>query len=84
METSSVVMFLIIGLLAGWLSSKLVKGRGLGLIADLVVGVIGSYIGGWLFTQLGIKTTGGFIGSLVTAVVGAIVFLFFVNLIKKV
>jgi uncharacterized membrane protein YeaQ/YmgE (transglycosylase-associated protein family) len=58
------------------------KGRGFGLIGNLIVGVIGAFVGGFLFRILGL-TAGGLIGSLVVAFVGAVVLLFIVGLMKK-
>ena len=78
----SVIAFLIIGLLAGWIAGELMKGKGFGLVGNLIVGVVGAFIGGFLFQQLGIAA-GGLIGSLITAVIGAIVLLFIVGLVKK-
>jgi uncharacterized membrane protein YeaQ/YmgE (transglycosylase-associated protein family) len=76
------VWFLIIGLIAGWLAGKIMKGSGFGLIGDLVIGVIGALIGGFLFPLLGLSAS-GFIGSLIAAVFGAIVLLFLVGVIRK-
>ena len=74
--------FLIIGLIAGWLAETIMKGRGAGLIVNLVVGVIGAYLGGLLFGFLGLSMH-GLIGSLISATVGAVVLLFLVGLVKK-
>ena len=82
MATLDLVLFLVIGLVAGWLAGRIMKGRGFGLIGDLVIGVIGSFVGGWLFTQLGIATS-GWAGSLVTALVGAVVLLYLLRLLKR-
>jgi len=79
----NLLWFLIIGIVAGWLAGKLMKGSGYGLIGDLVIGVIGAFIGGWLLGALGIFA-GGLIGSLITATIGAIILLFLVRLIKRV
>ena len=68
------IAFLIIGLIAGWLAETLMKGRGAGLLVNLIVGIIGAYVGGIVFGLLGLHA-GGFIGSLVTATVGAVVLL---------
>ena len=67
--------FMIIGIVAGWLAGKIMRGGGFGLIGDLIVGLIGALLGGWLFSLLGISSDGSTIGSLVTATVGAIVLL---------
>ncbi len=77
------VYFLVIGLLAGWLGGLLMRGGGLGLIGNLVVGVIGAFVGGFLFDLLGVSVGGGIIGPLVTATVGAVILLFVVGLFKK-
>ncbi len=75
--------FILIGLAAGWLAGKLMKGKGFGLIGDIVVGVIGALLGGFLFRELGVSTGGGLIGSLVVATIGALVLLFLLRLFKK-
>lgn len=82
MDIQSLLLFLLIGLVAGWLAGKMMKGGGFGLVGNIIVGVIGALLGGWLFGLLGISA-GGLIGSLVTALVGAIVLLYLVRLIKK-
>lgn len=78
----SLLWFLIVGVVAGWLAGKLVKGGGFGLVGDLVVGVIGALIGGFLFNTLGVSAGGGLIGSIVVATIGAVVLLFVVRLVK--
>jgi uncharacterized membrane protein YeaQ/YmgE (transglycosylase-associated protein family) len=83
MNITSLVLFLIVGLAAGWLASSIMRGGSLGLVGDLIVGVVGAMLGGWLFNLLGIAI-GGLFGSLVTALVGAIVLLYLLRLIKKV
>ena len=64
--------WVLIGLIAGWLSGKIMRGGGFGLVADVFVGLIGGVIGGWVFGQLGIRSY-GFIGGLAAATVGAII-----------
>jgi len=78
----SLIWFLLIGLIAGWLAGKIMKGSGYGLVGDLVVGVVGAIVGGYLFGMLGILAY-GLIGSLVTALVGAILLIFVIRLIKR-
>lgn len=73
--------FLLIGLLAGWLASLIVRGRGLGLGGDIVVGMVGALIGGLVFNALNIATFGT-LGSLLTATVGAILLLLIVNALQ--
>jgi uncharacterized membrane protein YeaQ/YmgE (transglycosylase-associated protein family) len=65
--------WIILGLIAGWLAGKLVRGEGFGCIGDVILGLIGSVIGGWLFTKLGIFHTNTFLLSLAAATVGAVI-----------
>lgn len=76
------IWFIIIGILAGFVAGKLMRGGGFGLIVNLVVGIIGGVLGGWLFSLFGLHA-GGIIGSLVTSVVGAIVLLWIVSLFSR-
>jgi uncharacterized membrane protein YeaQ/YmgE (transglycosylase-associated protein family) len=73
--------FLIIGVTAGWLAGKIMRGSGFGLVGDLVVGILGSLVGGFIFRLLGIASF-GLIGSLVTATVGAVVLLWLIHRLK--
>ena len=82
MDLTSIIIFLAIGAVAGWLAGVIMKGGGFGLLGDIVIGIIGAVVGGWLFGFFGI-TAGGLIGAIVTATVGAVVLLFIVRLIKK-
>ena len=82
MSTEHLLLFLVIGVVAGFLAGKIMKGAGYGLVGDLIVGVIGAFIGVWVFGLLGIAAE-GIIGLLVAAVVGALLLLFVVRLIKK-
>ena len=76
------VWFLLIGGVAGWLAGVFMKGRGFGVVVNIVVGIVGAVLGGFLFGLLRIAT-GGLIGSLITAFVGAVVLLFVVSKLKK-
>jgi uncharacterized membrane protein YeaQ/YmgE (transglycosylase-associated protein family) len=78
----TLLWFLLIGLAAGWLAGRIMRGGGFGLIGDLIVGVIGALLGGFLFGLLGISA-GGLLGSLITATVGAIVLIALLRVIKK-
>ncbi|EPR32347.1 Transglycosylase-associated protein [Alkalidesulfovibrio alkalitolerans DSM 16529] len=76
-----IVWFLLIGLCAGWLAGKIMRGGGFGLFGNLAVGVVGALLGGFLFSLLGI-TAYGLLGSLVTATAGAVVLIWLVSKIK--
>jgi uncharacterized membrane protein YeaQ/YmgE (transglycosylase-associated protein family) len=73
---------IIIGILAGFLAGQIVKGSGMGILIDLLVGIVGSLIGGWIFGLLGLAAY-GLLGQLVMATVGAIVLLLIVKAIKR-
>ena len=82
MGTMNLLAFLIVGVAAGWIAGNLLKGRGFGLVGNMVVGVVGAFLGGFLFRLLGLGVT-NIIGSLITAVVGAVVLLLAISMIKK-
>src|SRR5215831_13599840 len=67
-----IIGWVLIGLIAGWLAGKIARGRGFGCIADIVLGLVGSFIGGWVFVKLGIFG-GGFWYSLAAATLGAVI-----------
>jgi uncharacterized membrane protein YeaQ/YmgE (transglycosylase-associated protein family) len=77
-----VLLFLVIGVVAGFLAGKIMKGAGFGLVGDLIVGVIGSFIGVWVFGLLGI-VSGGILGLLIASVVGALLLLYIIRLAKR-
>jgi uncharacterized membrane protein YeaQ/YmgE (transglycosylase-associated protein family) len=82
MGLTSLIWFLIVGIIAGWLAGKVMRGRGFGVLGDLIVGIIGALIGGWVFGLLGISA-GGLIGSIIVAFVGAVLLLFLIRLIHR-
>ncbi len=73
---------ILIGIVIGFLAGQIVKGHGMGLLVDLIVGIIGSLLGGWIFGLLGLAAY-GLIGQLVMGVVGAVVLLLLIRLIKR-
>ncbi|HOW75271.1 MAG TPA: GlsB/YeaQ/YmgE family stress response membrane protein [Candidatus Competibacteraceae bacterium] len=74
--------FLLIGLIAGWIATNFMRGSGMGLVGNLIIGVIGAFVGGFLFRLMGFAAM-GLIGHLITATVGAIVLLYAVQVLKK-
>jgi uncharacterized membrane protein YeaQ/YmgE (transglycosylase-associated protein family) len=83
-NTHSIIVVLIVGLVAGWLAAKVVQGTGLGLIGDIIVGVIGAVIGNWLFTHFHIRIAVNFwVDAILTATAGAIVLLLIIRLIRR-
>ena len=79
---SWLIWTIIIGILAGFIASKLVSGSGKGLLVDLILGIVGSVLGGWIFTLLGLGAY-GLIGQLIMAVVGAVVLLLLIRAVKR-
>jgi uncharacterized membrane protein YeaQ/YmgE (transglycosylase-associated protein family) len=73
---------IIIGILAGWIAGKIMRGRGFGLLGDLIVGVIGSLLGSFIFGLVGFGAY-GLIARLIVAVVGAVILLWLIRFIKK-
>jgi len=82
MSLTSLIWFLLIGLIAGWLASQVMRGGGYGVIGDIIVGVIGALIGGWLFGALGISA-GGLIGAIITAFIGAVILIALLRVIRR-
>ncbi|MGB4948841.1 MAG: GlsB/YeaQ/YmgE family stress response membrane protein [Candidatus Competibacter denitrificans] len=74
--------FLLIGLAAGWLASIYMRGGSMGLVGNLVIGVVGAFVGGFLFRLIGFAAV-GLIGKIITATVGAVVLLYAVGVLKK-
>lgn len=79
----SILLFLVIGLIAGWLAGLLVKGGGFGVIGDMVVGVLGALIGGLIFEKFGVSSGGGPVGSIIVATIGAVILIYVLRLVKK-
>ena len=82
MSVENLLIFLLIGALAGWLAGVVMKGRGFGVIVNIVVDVLGASFGGWLLPRLGVSF-GGDIGLFITAFIGAVILLAIIGLIKK-
>ena len=78
-----IVIILLIGGAAGWLGSMIYRGSGLGILGNIVIGILGSIVGYWLLGKLGINLGTGLIGVILTGAVGAIVILLLVNLIFR-
>ena len=86
MSIESILIWVLLGAVAGWIAGLLYKGRGLGTAGNIVVGILGSFLGGWLAPKLGIAgaEVGGFsLASILTAAGGAIVLLFLIGILRK-
>jgi uncharacterized membrane protein YeaQ/YmgE (transglycosylase-associated protein family) len=81
LSNESILVILVVGLVAGWLAGKIVRGAGFGLIWDIVIGILGAFIGDWLLPRLGIHLGTGTISLIVNATIGAIVLLLILRLV---
>src|SRR5205085_9280118 len=71
LTVGDVIWWIVVGLIAGFLASVVMRGGGYGVVGDIIVGIIGAFLGGWLFSLLGIGAGGGLIGSIIVAFIGA-------------
>jgi uncharacterized membrane protein YeaQ/YmgE (transglycosylase-associated protein family) len=87
MSIGSIIIFLIVGAIAGWLAGLVVKGRGFGLVGDIIIGIVGALIGGWLLPRLGIRISAGInnveIGQFIEAFIGAVILLIILRLVRR-
>lgn len=78
-----IIVTLLIGAAAGWLGSMIFKGSGLGLLGNIVVGILGSFVGTWLLGKFGVSLGSGWVGIILTGALGALVILMILNLIIR-
>ena len=78
----SLLVILFVGLVAGWLAGKIVRGAGYGIIGDIVIGIAGAFIASWLFPKLGIHLGVGIVSEIIYSAIGAILLLLIVRLIR--
>ncbi len=84
MTLELLVIWLVVGAVAGWIGSVIVDGGGSGLIADIVIGIAGAFIGGWLLGHLGIHVLAGILGAIFSATIGAVVLLLLVRALRNI
>ena len=83
MDAHGIIIWLIVGAIAGWLAGMVVKGGGFGLIGDIIVGIVGAVIAGWLLPQIGIVIGSGIIGAIIDAFIGAVILLLIIRLVRR-
>jgi uncharacterized membrane protein YeaQ/YmgE (transglycosylase-associated protein family) len=83
MAPEPLVIWLVIGGIAGWLAGVIVKGYGYGLVGNIAIGILGSIIGGWLFGNYFVGSVGGLPGAILGATVGAVILLFALRIIRR-
>lgn len=84
MTVEFILLWLLIGAIAGWLAGVIVKGGGFGLLGDIAVGIVGAFIGGWLLPRLNVNFGIGLVPVIVSATIGAVVLLLIVRLIRRI
>ena len=82
MSTESILVILFVGIVAGWLAGKVVRGAGFGLFGDLVIGIVGAFIATLLFPRLGLHLGSGIVSEILFSALGAIILLLIVRLIR--
>lgn len=83
MGIETLLVFLIVGAIAGWLAGQIVKGYGFGLLGNIVVGIVGAFLAGLIFPRLGISIGGGILESIIWATLGAVILLFLIRLVRR-
>ena len=80
---TTLIIWLLIGAIAGWLASLIVKGHGLGLTGNIVVGIVGAAIAGWLLPLIGFVFIGGILAAITNAVIGAVLLLLIIGFVQQ-
>jgi uncharacterized membrane protein YeaQ/YmgE (transglycosylase-associated protein family) len=82
LSNQSLLVILLVGIVAGWLAGKVVRGAGFGILGDLLIGIVGAFIGNWLLPKVGIHLGTGVVSAIINATIGAIVLLLVVRLLR--
>ncbi len=83
MAVETLLIWIIVGAVAGWLAGLVVRGFGFGLVGNIIVGIVGAFLGGWIFGALGLSIGAGIVNAIFTAFIGAVVVLLLVRVIKR-
>ena len=83
MTLESIIIFLLIGAVAGWLAGLIVKGFGFGLIGNIVIGILGAFLAGFIFPALNVSLGSGIVAAIIHATIGAVILLLIVRVIKR-
>ena len=83
LTSRALIIWLIIGAVAGWLAGQIIAGGGFGLVGNIILGIIGAFVAGWLLPRFGFYIGGPFIGDIINAAIGAIIVLVVIGLLKR-
>ncbi|WP_158808785.1 GlsB/YeaQ/YmgE family stress response membrane protein [Beijerinckia sp. L45] len=82
MSSESILVIIVVGIIAGWLAGLIVQGTGLGIIGDLVIGIVGAFIGDWVLPRVGIHLGTGMVSAIINATIGAVILLLLIRLVR--
>jgi uncharacterized membrane protein YeaQ/YmgE (transglycosylase-associated protein family) len=77
------IIWIVVGLIAGWLAGQVMKGGGYGVLVDIILGILGGVLGGWVFGLLGVWPGGGILGAIIVSFVGAVILVAITRLLKR-
>lgn len=83
MSAETILIWIIVGAIAGWLAGLVVRGFGFGLVGNIIVGILGAALGGWLFGAIGFSFFPGILNTILTAFIGAVILLLIVRVVKR-
>ena len=83
MGIESLIVFLLIGAIAGWLAGLIVKGYGFGLLGNIVVGIVGAFLAGLLLPKIGVSIGAGIVGAIIHATIGAVILLGLLGIVRR-
>ena len=81
LSNQSLLVILLVGIVAGWLAGKIVRGAGFGILGDLLFGIIGAFVGNWFLPRIGVHLGTGILSAIINATIGAILLLLVIRLI---
>lgn len=84
MGIEALIIFLIIGAIAGWLAGVIVKGYGFGLVGNIIIGIVGAFVAGLILPAIGLGLGGGILAAIIHATIGAVILLVLIRLVKSI
>ena len=83
MDASAILIWIIVGAIAGWLAGLVVRGGGFGLFGDIVIGIVGAFIAGLLLPRIGVNLGVGFVAAVIDAFIGAVILLLIIRVLRR-
>lgn len=84
MNANDILVWIVVGAVAGWLAGLVVRGAGFGLIGDIIIGIVGAFLAGLIFPRLGVHLGVGIVAAIVDAFIGAVILLLILRLVRRV